>query len=73
MGRRCHCYYLLHDGCEDCGVTPDELPVTQAVKHFVDLMTLCIMGGETKEIAKNWYYNMLLENREATLCKLNDR
>ena len=31
------------------------------------------MDGETKEIAKNRYYNMLLENREATLCKLIDR
>ena len=64
---------LLHDVCEDCGVTLDELPVTDAVKHSVDLMTFRIMDGETKEIAKNRYYNMLLENREATLCKLIDR
>ncbi len=64
---------LLHDVCEDCGVTLDELPVSAAVKHAVDLMTFRIMDGETKEIAKNRYYNMLLENREATLCKLIDR
>jgi GTP pyrophosphokinase len=30
---------LLHDVCEDCDVTPDELPVTDAVKHSVDLVT----------------------------------
>lgn len=64
---------LLHDVCEDCDVTPDELPVTDAVKHSVDLVTFRIMDGETQEIAKNRYYNMLLEDREATLCKLIDR
>ena len=64
---------LLRDVCEDCDVTPDELPVTDAVKHSVDLVTLRIMDGETQEIAKNRYYNMLLEDREATLCKLIDR
>ena len=64
---------LLHDVCEDCGVTLEELPVMNNVKHSVDLMTFRIMDGETKEIAKNRYYNMILEDREATLCKLIDR
>ncbi len=64
---------LLHDVCEDCGVTPEELPVSDEVHRSVDLMTFRVMDGETKEIAKNRYYNMLLENREATLCKLIDR
>ena len=64
---------LLHDVCEDCGVSVGELPVSDTVKHAVDLMTFRVMEGETKEIAKNRYYNMLLQSREATLTKLIDR
>lgn len=36
-------------------------------------MTFRIMEGETKEIAKNRYYNMLLQSREESLTKLIDR
>ena len=64
---------LLHDVCEDCGINPNELPVSETVKHAVDLMTFRVMDGETKEIAKNRYYNRLIENREAALTKLIDR
>jgi len=64
---------LLHDVCEDCGVGVAELPVNDTVKHAVDLMTFRVMEGETKEIAKNRYYNMLLESREAAMTKLIDR
>lgn len=64
---------LLHDVCEDCGVSVAELPVSQAVKRGVELMTFRVMDGESKEIAKNRYYNMLLQSREATLTKLIDR
>jgi len=64
---------LLHDVCEDCGVGVAELPVNDTVKHAVDLMTFRVMEGETKEIAKNRYYNMLLESREAAITKLIDR
>ena len=64
---------LLHDVCEDCGVSIGELPVNDAVKHAVDLMTFRVMEGETKEIAKNRYYNMLLQSREASMTKLIDR
>ena len=64
---------LLHDVCEDCGVSVAELPMSQPVKRGVELMTFRIMDGETKEIAKNRYYNMILQSREATLTKLIDR
>lgn len=50
-----------------------ELPVSDTVKHAVDLMTFRVMEGETKEIAKNRYYNMLLQSREACMTKLIDR
>ena len=63
---------LLHDVCEDCGVSLAELPFSEAVKRGVELMTFRVMEGETKEIAKNRYYNMLLQSREATLTKLID-
>jgi len=64
---------LLHDVCEDCGVSVGELPVSDTVRHAVDLMTFRVMDGETKEIAKNRYYNMLVHSREASMTKLIDR
>lgn len=64
---------LLHDVCEDCGTGLQELPVSDRVRHAVDLMTFRVMEGETKEIAKNRYYNMLPQSREAALTKLIDR
>lgn len=64
---------LLHDVCEDCGVSVAELPFSETVKKGVELMTFQVMDGETKETAKNRYYNMMLQSREATLTKLIDR
>ena len=64
---------LLHDVCEDCGISLEELPVNDIVRRGVELMTFRVMEGETKEIAKNRYYNELLENREASITKLIDR
>ena len=64
---------LLHDVCEDCGVGLSELPVNDTIRQAVNLMTFRTMEGETKEIAKNRYYNMLLQSREAALTKLVDR
>lgn len=64
---------LLHDVCEDCGVSLAELPVNDTIRRAVDLMTFRVMDGETKETAKNRYYNLLLQSREATLTKLLDR
>ena len=64
---------LLHDVCEDCDVRVEDLPVSDTVKYAVDLMTFRVMEGETKEIAKNRYYNMLIQSREACMTKLIDR
>ena len=36
-------------------------------------MTFTVMDGETKEIAKNRYYNLILESREAAITKIIDR
>ncbi len=64
---------LLHDVCEDCGISLEELPVDDVVRRSVALMTFRVMEGETKEIAKNRYYNGILESREAAITKLVDR
>lgn len=64
---------LLHDVCEDCGISVEQLPVNNVVKRGVELMTFTVMEGETKEIAKRRYYNMLVQSREAAVTKLIDR
>lgn len=64
---------LLHDVCEDCGVSLEELPVSDRVRHGVELMTFKVMEGESKESAKIRYYNMLPSCKEAAFTKLIDR
>lgn len=64
---------LLHDVCEDCGVSLQELPVNDVVRRGVELMTFTVLDGETKEIAKTRYYNMLIQSKEAVITKLIDR
>ena len=64
---------LLHDVCEDCGVSLSELPVNDVVRRGVELMTFQVMEGETKESAKIRYYNMLPQSKEALITKLIDR
>ena len=64
---------LLHDVCEDCNTSLDELPVNDKVKRGVELMTFSVMEGETKETAKIRYYNMLPSCKEAAYTKLIDR
>ena len=64
---------LLHDVCEDCNTSLDELPVNDKVKRGVELMTFSVMDGKTKETAKIRYYNMLPSCKEAAYTKLIDR
>ena len=64
---------LLHDVCEDCGISLDELPVNDRVRRGVELMTFSVMEGETKETAKIRYYNLLPSCKEAAYTKLIDR
>ena len=64
---------LLHDVCEDCSVSLEELPVNNEVKRGVELMTFRVMEGETKETAKVRYYNMIIQSKEAAFTKLIDR
>ena len=58
---------LLHDVCEDCGVSPDELPAGDTVKTAVRLLTK-EPGYDEEE-----YYRSISENPIATMVKLLDR
>lgn len=64
---------LLHDVVEDCEVTLSDLPVSQETKEIVKLVTFKVENGETKEVAKNRYYNAILKNENAVIVKLIDR
>ncbi len=64
---------LLHDVCEDCHVTPDELPVTDSVKKSLDRLTFEVLDGETKEQAKARYFAEIPQDRVATIVKVIDR
>ena len=58
---------LLHDVCEDCGVTVDELPVNELTKEAVSLLT------KVDSIDKEQYYQRISQNPIATMIKLLDR
>lgn len=64
---------LLHDVCEDCGVSPEELPIGDAIRHSVELLTFAVKEGETKQDALSRYYAAMLGDRPATVAKLIDR
>ena len=63
---------LLHDVCEDCGVTAEELPVSDDVRYIVSLLT---KNPEVRvsEAAEAEYYRKICEDRTALLIKLLDR
>lgn len=64
---------LLHDVCEDCAVTIDELPVSEEVKEGVRYMTLKYVNGEDKASAKLRYNHNLLQCRRALIAKAIDK
>ena len=64
---------LLHDVVEDCDVRIEELPVDDTVRRAVQLLTFRVMDGETKQSAKQRYYNMIPSSKEAAITKIIDR
>lgn len=66
---------LLHDVCEDCGVTPDELPFSGEVRAAVGLLTKRKERfqelGRSAALAE--YYDALRGNGVAMLVKCLDR
>ena len=63
---------LLHDVCEDCGVAVEELPVGDAAREAVRLLTKPEGFRKTRE-EEAAYYDGIAGNRIATVVKLLDR
>ena len=63
---------LLHDVCEDCDVRPEELPVSDAAKEAVRLLTKP-ENFEKTDKDETVYYDGIAGNRIATMVKLLDR
>lgn len=78
---------LLHDVCEDCGVTPEELPVSEEARQAVACLTKTKLHKPGIDACKSdWddyysleqtrntaYYANLRTNRIAAMVKLLDR
>ena len=64
---------LLHDVCEDCGKTPEELPFSDEVKHSVALLTKVYDKTISKQENTKKYYAALSEDRIASVVKVIDR
>lgn len=63
---------LLHDVCEDCGVEISELPVNDATREAVRLLTKPENFGKTNPEYRT-YYEGIAGNRIALIVKLLDR
>ncbi len=61
---------LLHDVCEDCGITPEELPVNEATRRSIALLTN--KQGKSPEVL-DAYFKGIASDRIATMVKLIDR
>lgn len=59
---------LLHDVVEDCGVRPDELPVSSEVQEVVSLVS-----KPQKPYSEKEYYKRIMTNPMACLVKCIDR
>lgn len=63
---------LLHDVCEDCGVEPEELPVSDECREAVRLLTKP-KGFDKTAKAEKEYFDAIAANRIATVVKILDR
>ncbi len=64
---------LLHDVCEDCGVSVEELPTNDATKAAVALLTKNKEVTRASEEGLAAYYKAISENRIASIVKILDR
>ena len=66
---------LLHDVCEDCWITPEELPFSKDVKTAVGLLTKNKARFQEigRETALAEYYEGIRSNKTAMLVKCLDR
>ncbi len=65
---------LLHDVCEDCGISVQSVSDSSIVRQAVRLMTIePSMHDLTKADVKRRYFDGLLQSPEALICKALDR
>lgn len=65
---------LLHDVCEDCGVSVEQLPFNNEIRQGVKYMTVVTFDTDRdKRETKSRYYHNLLESPLAVICKALDR
>lgn len=64
---------FLHDVCEDCGITVEQLPFSQTIKDAVWSVTFQRHDNETKADAKKRYYEKVRKNKIGKLVKIFDR
>nr|MBQ6242194.1 helix-turn-helix domain-containing protein [Lachnospiraceae bacterium] len=64
---------LLHDVCEECDVTPAELPVSDEAAEAVALLTYRKDPAADEKAARKAYYSGITGNRIATIVKVLDR
>ena len=64
---------LLHDVCEDTGITIEALPFSETIRRGVKYATFSKYDDEDKQTAKIRYFKELLESKEALICKGLDR
>ncbi|MCR5418554.1 MAG: HD domain-containing protein [Lachnospiraceae bacterium] len=64
---------LLHDVCEDCGIFPEQLPVSKSLQDSVALLTKNWKAGEESEALEKQYYEAIAQDPTASIVKLLDR
>ena len=64
---------LLHDVCEDCGVSWLDLPFSEPVREAVELLTKKPDQNLSKAENNTRYYDALKNNRLAAMAKVIDR
>ena len=64
---------LLHDVCEDCGVALSDLPVNEATREAVDLLTRKESDHAYSEKGLKEYFEKIKESRIASIVKILDR
>jgi GTP pyrophosphokinase len=64
---------LLHDVCEECDVSPLELPFSREVQEIVGLLTYEKPQSGPEDSAKTVYYERIAKNGKAAVIKALDR
>ena len=67
------CTCLLHDVCEDCNISAEELPVDDIVREAVRLLTKESGKNYHTEVNRKEYYGKIAQNSLAAMVKVLDR